>query len=38
MVTGAGVTAARATVSKRFVSLALDAKGASPSITFKAWL
>jgi UDP-N-acetylglucosamine acyltransferase len=38
LVTGAGVTAARATISKRFVRLALDAKGASPSITFKAWL
>jgi UDP-N-acetylglucosamine acyltransferase len=38
LVTGPGVTAARATVSKRFVRLALDAKGASPSITFKAWL
>jgi UDP-N-acetylglucosamine acyltransferase len=38
MVTGPGVTAARATISKRFVRLALDAKGTSPSITFKAWL
>jgi UDP-N-acetylglucosamine acyltransferase len=38
LVTGPGVTAARATVSKRFVRLALDAKGAAPSITFKAWL
>ncbi len=38
LVTGAGVTAARAKVTKRFVRLALDAKGAAPSITFKAWL
>lgn len=38
LVTGAGVTAARATITKRYVRLALDAKGASPSITFKAWL
>jgi hypothetical protein len=38
LVTGAGVTAARATITKRFVRLALDAKGESPSITFKAWL
>jgi UDP-N-acetylglucosamine acyltransferase len=38
LVTGPGVTAARATVTKRFVRLALDAKGAAPSITFKAWL
>jgi hypothetical protein len=38
LVTGAGVTAARARVSKRFVRLALDAKGPAPSITFKAWL
>lgn len=38
LVTGAGVTAARAKVSKRFVRLALDAKGPTPSITFKAWL
>lgn len=38
LVTGAGVTAARARVTKRFVRLALDATGAAPSITFKAWL
>jgi UDP-N-acetylglucosamine acyltransferase len=38
LVTGAGVTAARAKVSKRFVRLALDPKGATPSITLKAWL
>jgi UDP-N-acetylglucosamine acyltransferase len=38
LVTGAGVTAARATITKRYVRLALDAKGASPSITFQAWL
>ena len=38
LVTGPGVTAARATITKRFVRLALDVRGTAPSITFKAWL